>query len=198
MTAPVHVLSARGKSGIVLRVSFVWWVDRFGHVISLATSPQRSASVLQSVEGDAQEPWPASPPLQSVSLEKLADGRQAALLVGMAGRSHWSASVETMPQQAALVFDVACRLTSQPGNLSSRYNVVDGQILSGPGDKQREYIEIRSDGPPVRIYREAVPDNEVKLRLPEPGELVIRPAIVVAGPNPTTIRWKYRIEVAEG
>ena len=196
MTNQHHVLTATGPSGVWLRVSFVWWVDRFGHVISVARAGKHPIAVLHSIEGDAQDAWPASPPLQSVSVEKVAEYRPAALLVGMAGQSHWSASIEAVRGRAALVFDVACRLGGLPGDLSSRYSVEAGQIVSGPGDKQREYVEIHTDGPPVRIYRESVPEGEVKLRLPEPGELVIRPGVITAKPN-ATVRWKYRLEVAE-
>ena len=198
MTTPRHVLAATASSGVTLRVAFVWWVDRFGHVISVAARNQAPATVLHSIEGDALEPWPASPPLQSVSLEQVADSRHAALLVGMAGRSHWSASVEAVPGRAALVFDVACRLGSWPANLSSRYSVQSGQVVSGPGEKQREYIEVRTDGPAVRIYREDLPEAAAKFRLPESGDIVIRPAVITTGKNPTTVRWKYRVEVGSG
>jgi hypothetical protein len=196
MTNQHHVLTATGSSGVVLRASFVWWGDRFGHVISAAMKGKGPVAVMHSIEGDAQDAWPPSPPLQTVSLEKLADYRPVALLVGMAGQSHWSASIEVVRGQAALVFDVACRLGSLPGDLSTRYSVESGEIVSGPGDKQRQYVEIHTDGPPVRIHREFVPEGEVKLRLPEPGELVIRPGVITARPN-ATVRWKYRVEVAE-
>jgi hypothetical protein len=100
-----------------------------------------------------------------------------------------------VPDRAALVFDIACRLGSWPANLSSRYSVQSGQLVSGPGEKQREYIEVRTEGPAVRIYREDLPESAVKLRLPESGDIVIRPAVITTGKNPTTVRWKYRVEV---
>ncbi len=194
MTTPRHVLSATATSGVTLRVAFVWWQDRFGQVISVGTPGGDLATVLSSIEGDAQELWPASPPLQSVSLGPLADGRQAALLVGMAGRSHWSASVEALSGRAALVFDVACRLGSLPASLGTQYSVAAGQIRSGPGEKQREFVEIRTDGPAVRIYREDLPQAATKLRLPESGDIVIRPALPDKLAT-ATVRWKYRVEV---
>ena len=76
--------------------------------------------MLESVEGSASDDWPASPPLQNLSIEELAPGRRAALLVGMAGRSHWSASIEPVPGQAALLFDVACRTSDSDVSLGSR------------------------------------------------------------------------------
>jgi hypothetical protein len=189
-----HILESSGPAGVTLRLSFVWWLDRFGHVISVVTPRQGLATVLNSLEGDAKDAWPASPPLQSLTLEQLEGGRRAALLIGMAGRSHWSASVETVPRKPALVFDVACRLGSLPAELGSRYTVASGVIKSGPGDKQREFFEVLTGGPVVRIYREAANGSAAKLRVPEKGEIVIRPDIREKAAS-HTIRWRYRVEV---
>ena len=78
--------------------------------------------LLESVEGTPSDDWPASPPLQSLQRRRSCRTAAAALLVGMAGRSHWSASVEAGPRPAALVFDIACRHTQRPSAwLGSRY-----------------------------------------------------------------------------
>ncbi len=47
--------------------------------------------MLASLEGDSQQIWPPSPPLQDLDRHELPDGA-AVLAVGMAGTSHWSAS----------------------------------------------------------------------------------------------------------
>ena len=39
----------------------------------------------------------------------------------MAGRSHWSASIEAVAGEAKLIFDIACRHAEKPMRLSSRY-----------------------------------------------------------------------------
>jgi hypothetical protein len=114
-------LIAAGATGLTLRVEFVWRGDRFGHVLSIVEQDRGVAPLLESIEAHASDLWPPSPPLQSVRIEELAGGRKAALLVGMAGRSHWSASVEPVIGQAALVFDVACRHPAGAGRLESRY-----------------------------------------------------------------------------
>jgi hypothetical protein len=189
-----YTIAATGAKGITLRAAFNWWVDRYGHAISVVHASGRISTVFTSIEGDANDAWPASPPLQSISVEEVASGRNAALLVGMAGRSHWSASVEAIPDQAALVFDVACRIGSVPAKLGSRYTVAEGQLVSGPGDKKREFAAILLGSLGVRVYREHVPGCEAKLRLPESGELVIRPDVGETATS--TVRWRYRIEVA--
>ncbi|MBL9123800.1 MAG: hypothetical protein JNG90_09220 [Planctomycetaceae bacterium] len=77
--------------------------------------------VFESIEGTPEEDWPPSPPLQELHLEARPDGKQLALLVGMAGTSHWSLSVEFDPAAGTAVFDVACRVKRAPGGLGSRY-----------------------------------------------------------------------------
>jgi len=77
--------------------------------------------VFESIEGTPEEDWPPSPPLQELHLEARPDGKQLALLVGMAGTSHWSLSVEFDAAAGTAVFDVACRVKRAPGGLGSRY-----------------------------------------------------------------------------
>src|SRR5947208_27348 len=104
-----------------LRVRFFSAADRYAHVIEL-TSDGRAWPLLESVEGSADDAWPVSPALQSCNIEKLPGDRGVALLVGMAGRSHWSlaAEVVTSAEGARLTFDVACRVSTLPDYLGNR------------------------------------------------------------------------------
>lgn len=113
-----HVLGER------LQVRFDWVGDRYGHSI-LANCGDRPIVVLTSAEGTAQENWPASPPLQQLSFLDLPDNRRAALLVGMAGQSHWSLSVTSGPDE--LVFESACRVSKLPERLGSEYREMLGR-----------------------------------------------------------------------
>jgi hypothetical protein len=112
-------------SGRGLRVRFVKGKDRVAHLVELLIDG-RYVPLLESIESDAIEAWPLSPPLQQVHFEQR-DGRgHVALLVGMAGRSHWSLSVEPDLALHAIVFDAACRLGGSPRNLGSRYRSLAG------------------------------------------------------------------------
>ncbi|MFM7073965.1 MAG: hypothetical protein ACKO38_19435 [Planctomycetota bacterium] len=71
-------------------------------------------SLLESCEGQSGDIWPASPPLQQLLVESRAEAGQVALLVGMAGRSHWSLSVEPLADRIGFRFDAACRLSGPP------------------------------------------------------------------------------------
>ncbi len=123
-------LESAPVDGTLLRVEFTWLGDRFGHSISAVKQSGEIHPLLQSLEGNPTDNWPPSPPLQSLSIETLAGGRRAALLVGMAGGSHWSASIETTPSRAELLFDLACRHQKEPTYLGSTY-----RSLSGSRDK---------------------------------------------------------------
>src|SRR5688572_22582104 len=116
-----ETIDAASPDGRVLRVEFIWRGDRYVHCISLVEPSGEVSSLLESIEGDPDDVWPSSPPLQSLSLETRPDGRQVALLVGMAGGSHWSASIEALPNAGELAFDIACRHTKQPAQLGSQY-----------------------------------------------------------------------------
>ena len=131
----------------------------------------------QSAEGDAKEPWPASPALQSLHVSTLPDGREAILLVGMAGTSHWSASIET-GTPGELIFDIACRMSKLPdetSRLGSAYKICP------------------PDGDPL-LHFECLPgvkDTEIQTT---PNSRVIRP-VCLPSRLPGTARWQYRITV---
>src|SRR4051794_16817168 len=119
-----EAIEAAGSNGRRLRLEFVWRNDRYQQIVS-AIDPQGHFQVLlESIEGSATDDWPPSPPLQTLTLEQLPDGRRVALLLGMAGRSHWSASVEPLAGEAKIAVDVACRHATQVVWLGSRYRRV--------------------------------------------------------------------------
>ncbi|HUE74496.1 MAG TPA: hypothetical protein VMP01_26670 [Pirellulaceae bacterium] len=139
MSHSPHYLDGSINDGHKLRIEFFKVEDRFAHRLSAVLVDEAGGETIvplaESVEGASDDPWPPSPPLQSLSMEELADGRTAALLVGMAGRSHWSASVEfertsIKPPSFALMFQLACRYSTVPTSLGSTYRVASGIRLS--------------------------------------------------------------------
>lgn len=126
--------------------------------------------LLESIEGTPDDDWPPSPALQELHLEERPDGRRLALLVGMAGTSHWSLSVELDPVQRRALFDVACRVKRPPGKLGSAYRQLTGavtptNIASASEASQLAHRRIEAD-----VDRIAVP---------------------------ATVRWRYAISAAE-
>jgi hypothetical protein len=105
-----------------LRVVFRWRGDRYGHTIERLIDGNWWP-LLESIEGTADDDWPPSPVLQSLHIERRPSG-PVALLVGQAGSSHWSASVEADWDRSELVFDVACRVTRCDSQVGSTYRAL--------------------------------------------------------------------------
>jgi len=161
-----------------LRVCFRWTDDRYAHEIWLLDGAQWICA-LASIEGSPQDDWPASPPLQSLAVDTRDDGTAVALLVGMAGSSHWSASVQLDPAVSCVRFDVACRVrASHAGPLGSTYRPMADQL---PTDAIA--IETDPSFTPAQLERQ---DGLMRI-------------VVAAAPDdaPRTIRWGYRLRLAD-
>ena len=175
-----------------LRVRFTWHGDRYAHEISLLRDGAWDC-VLKSVEGTPDDAWPASPPLQSLHVEPRGDGRQVALLVGMAGKCHWSASVELDAAGEQARFEVACRvLATVRGELQSCYEVpsagIDSLVTFEDGFV---LIDDAYDDAQVGARIELDPQlADGRLWRPDPTKIVAGPAIAAAE-SAQTVRWAY-------
>ncbi len=185
------VLEAIDAAGDGLRATFFWRVDRYAHRLERLEGGA-ATQLLESIEGSDLDRWPPSPPLQQLMLEQLPDRRPVALLVGMAGANHWSLSVEAEPGDAALVFDVACRIKDEGARLGSSYRSAvrhepaeNAALLYRPGGHGRpariELLELSQDTPSAATL--STDGRGVHLHL-------------AAAPPPTTLRWKYRVRIA--
>ena len=112
-------------------ITFTWAGDRWSHAVALA-----DGRAWQSVEGarpvDGDQRWPASPVLVEVSPMETAHG-PAILGVGLAGRSHFSASFSGDPDHAGRIrCEIACRLNEPPVWLGSTYRGHSGPVTVEP------------------------------------------------------------------
>jgi hypothetical protein len=107
-----------------LTAEFLWKNDRYVHRIT-----DHAGGELTSVEGTPEQAWPASPPIQQLSLESI-NGEPVLLGVGAAGTGHWSISVTSVRDgdNDALKFELACRSREVPDQLASTYERVAGQM----------------------------------------------------------------------
>jgi hypothetical protein len=183
--AAARVLDVVGHDGRGLRATFLWDEDRYGHEI--ACLDRRSVAVCLAAEsGRERDPWPASPALQQLSVQDVKAGRRGVLLVGMAGTSHWSQTVEADAATTSLTFDVACRVQRQPQWLGSSYQTMhgdwgcptpDGRSVTGACVELT--VESATNSAPSRIEIDG-------------GRFVIAPDLRMLR-LPSTVRWKYRI-----
>ena len=180
MNAEIFTLGDR------LQVAFQRTGDRYSHVIALRRSGE-TATLLSSCEGTPDQWWPASPPLQQLHFTDLENGSRAALLVGLAGRSHWSLSVVADGQRDELLFDVACRANLQPERLGSQYCPAIGVDL-----RQETDVIIQLGAETCSLAIDSI-EGEASARLlfAEPNLLIDLPP--VQRRLPATFRWKYRL-----
>lgn len=164
-------------AGDRLRVRFARRGDRFGHGID-AWRDGAFHGVLESVEGAADDLWPPSPPWQELHIESRPGGEQVALLVGRAGRSHWSLSVHIELLSGAIHFDAACRTSDSPRWLGSTY-----QLLRPPPVPQLTDCGL---GVTVELLGGAGQPFFMNASL-------ALPAVVSDEMGAKTIRWQYRI-----
>ena len=176
-------LEVINESGTGLRARFVRNGDRYAHVVDFLDQGV-ALPLLASDEGDAEQEWPPSPPLQQVSFEERSVGN-VLLGLGMAGRTHWSMSIEADVMAVELRFDVAARLRDHPQRLGSRYR------LSGPApiESAEGAIEFSLAGGRARVCCDAH-----TILTPSTSEIVLESRD--GDPPPTTTRWAYRIRLS--
>ncbi len=168
-----------------LRVNFAWSTDRFAHTIEWRDEADNWQVVLKSLEGTPDNAWPPSPPFQEVEPHVGGSGLTCLLAVGLAGTSHWSASIEEILQvgqpsnESKIRFDVACRLKGAATTLESTYTVSD-------------LLQVDSSEPLTYIT-----PNGRRLRLDSTCDVEAGSSTIAFRPQPspttepTTVRWMY-------
>jgi hypothetical protein len=171
-----------------LRVVFTRSRDRIAHRV-LAVGPDKSPVLLESIEGSDEEDWPPSPAFREVHLERRADDQQVAFLVGMAGSSHWSASIAADAASGRLSFDVACRLREVPRQLGSCYTAVPSSSF----DARR--ITLQDNAASYALDLGDAVSNPANLLDDEQRVQIAVAALPASQKFPVTLRWQYAIQV---
>ena len=171
-------LRARGLSVVLSRL-----VDRYRHEVLITSDETRV--VLASLEGTDEQAWPPSPPFQDLHARQSSAGIDAAMLVGRAGRSHWSASIEVDRSQETILFDIACRSSGPIDWLGSRYRCFVGQAVATEGE--RRTLLVASD------LQVDVLEREARLSEDDQTHVLSIAPLWTASSKSRTIRWRYRI-----
>jgi hypothetical protein len=124
------------RSGPVT-VTFHWVGDRWAHEVDI-----HGLGTWRSIEGPragGDDRWPAAPVL--VELAPLETPHGLTILgVGLAGRSHFSASIgPAAGQHGRLRFEIACRIVESPVWLGSTYascGKTGGEVVMAPAAGQ--------------------------------------------------------------
>ena len=115
-----------------IEIQFDWHQDRWAHRIQIDGQP-----IWESLEGplatlapEISDHWPASPVFSEILSTETTRG-PALLGIGLAGKSHFSASVTAPPDTPdTLLVEVACRLHEPPGWLGSAYRRLAAALAS--------------------------------------------------------------------
>lgn len=188
MTTTPPVIKAVDNSGCGLQVVFDWHGDRHSHRIQYVQS-DLALDLLHSVEGVGSESWPASPPLQQLSIESRPTG-DVGLLLGMAGKSHWSASIEADHVHQRLVFDIACRTNEPSERLISSY-----RHMGGHAGTAGTAIEIVFPKVVLLLDVDTSGDSACRAHVDERA-CSIQP-VITGGPG-ATVRWRYHMGLSHG
>jgi len=157
-----------------LRVVFYRSGDRYAHRVETLDAERGTWNAeWESREGPADEPWPPSPALQQLHVEDRPTGR-VLLLVGMGGRTHWSAAVEAAADGRSIEFDVAARVHESPVRLGSEY------AASGEPDLHRGSGKRTARVRPTGSSNSGDRDGRIVVALPSKV--------------PATVSWRYVVE----
>jgi len=123
-----------------------------------------------------------------------------ALLVGMAGRSHWSLSVEPIAGRAAFLFDAACRLHARPTWLGHVWRAAADGGVGNPAPSTETTagsMSWRIGAGVLRVAGEPSTDGAGLAGCEWQDAECRIGAVIPAGRYPVTARWRFIVEYTE-
>ena len=177
----------------LLSIRFIKSGDRLAHCIGLQTSSKGLGGflpVLESIEGDAQEAWPASPPMQQIVQESIGQNSAPVLLgVGLSGNGHWSGAVEKT-SSGSLKLDIACKISKPASYLGSRYRMAGETEVDFKNNEIRLTVKKESNENVTLVLSAAIG----KVSMVKENRLIV----IVPGSEPSLIqthRWCYNVAI---
>lgn len=116
------------------QAAFAWREanGRFGHQIRVR-GPDDWMEVISTIEDEGIDDWPSSPPIQQTAVHGAADA-PIWFGLGMAGRSHWSASIE--PTERGIRIEFACRVVGRPRWIGVTYRLGEAaRVAAAEGNR---------------------------------------------------------------
>ncbi len=194
-----YSLDAVDTSGCGLRVVFFRCKDRLAHRIVVVHGAATDI-LFQSREGNGGQAFPPSPALQQADFQPRAKMPAVGLLLGMAGRNHWSLSVQAYPIQRRLVFDVACACPYETNvQFETTYTLKTPYSLSCHSpDRQRRGLELEIDLPTgfQSVYCGSMESgSDVTASMDQRNKYLMMSPTNASWPG--TVRWQYEIQLLQ-
>lgn len=153
-------------------------------------------TILNSVEGDSNEDWPPSPPIQEIEPHCRDMKANAVLGVGRAGKSHWSASfAPRIASPYEIQIELACLVGIHHSTklipLSSCYSI-SAEIEALRSESETGSIRLLGLGFELEISPLGGDNWNSELHL-DGKQLLIHPTRILSEPRKPT-RWGYRVK----
>ncbi len=160
-------------------------VDRTGHCVWWLEN-DKPCLIIKSLEGNPSQAWPESSPFQQIVCENVGAGGKAVLLgVGMAGKAHWSATIEGDSMTQAIAMDIACRTAAVPEHLGSAYWISAPWIATSISENSLSLVH--PDG--ITLIVDSIGNTSITV---ENRKMLVRPSIDTAHhQRGQTYRWRY-------
>jgi hypothetical protein len=169
-----------------LAIRFEWIGDRFGHCVLVAVEGRQIAIAryAEAVDSDSTRHWPV---FQELSVESIG-GADVACLVGMSGKTYWSASVENAHLGCGYLFDLS-RKGPPIDAFNSEYRLLCPARIEAPGT-----LGIEIDGR-WRIVVEpvAIDGFQSQIGLCEGGIAISSAASTANGVSRLRCKYRWRI-----
>jgi len=190
-------LQSVNPSGRGLCVEFLHDGQRFAHRLGWMDGHEISW-LLQSQEGTDSQVYPPSPACQQLDFQTDTDGNQVALLIGMAGKTHWAVSIEAIANKSSLRFDVAARTPpTADAWIGSTYESLNGSVIQLIGDNPQPAplrTELAATSNAFAVLLSSISTHSLATLALDRQRLSIR------APHSTpqsTRRWQYQLTVTD-
>jgi hypothetical protein len=171
-----------------------WWKASEDSAGNSANNPNEMIRIMTTCEGTPQDTWPASSPFQQIVCEEIGTEKKPVLLaVGMAGKTHWSGTIEGDAMTDAIAMDFAARVNTTPDFLGSTYLIDDAWSVEQQtsADASNQSVALRHSTQDIKIVFDSIGPHIVSLNGKE-LKLTFQPDFPATKRN-QTLRWRYVI-----
>ncbi len=186
----LQVRSGRIVAGVVDnddRLAHGFWWEASSETLDMVR-------IMTSCEGTPQDTWPASSPFQQIVREEIGTEKKLVLLaVGMAGKTHWSGTVEGDAMTEAIAMDFAARVNATPDFLGSTYFIDDAWTaqLQTTADALNQSVTLTHAEQGVKLVFDSIGPHLVSI---DGKKLTLTfQADFPATKRNQTLRWRYVI-----